>query len=182
MNNNPYINPYVNTYTQQPMNNMQQINNYDDYLKYLEKEKDRVEKTKEQYMSRYQQPTVINQTFQSSPNSVAGLKHVNSIEDAEKELTVVETAFVKDDYMQLFIKNAKGEIRTFDMFEVIPKDEKDEIIEQLRSENEKLKGMIKNESANATNDEECDTTIDKPTKTKATSNVSVSRTSKTKSK
>ena len=35
MNNNPYINPYVNTYTQQPMNNMQQINNYDDYLKYL---------------------------------------------------------------------------------------------------------------------------------------------------
>jgi hypothetical protein len=68
------------------------------------------------------------------------------------------------------------------MFEVIPKDEKDEIIEQLRSENNKLKGMIKNESTNATNDEECDTTIDKPTKTKTTSNVSVSRTSKTKSK
>ena len=182
MNNNPYINPYVNTYTQQPMNNMQQINNYDDYLKYLEKEKERVEKSKEQYMSRYQQPTVINQTFQSSPNGVAGLKHINSIEDVEKELTVVETAFVTNNYTQLFIKNAKGEIRTFDMFEVIPKDEKDEIIEQLRSENNKLKGMIKNESTNATNDEECDTTIDKPTKTKATSNVSVSRTSKAKSK
>jgi hypothetical protein len=164
------------------MNNMQQINNYDDYLKYLEKEKERVEKSKEQYMSRYQQPTVINQTFQSSPNGVAGLKHINSIEDVEKELTVVETAFVKNNYTQLFIKNAKGEIRTFDMFEVIPKDEKDEIIEQLRSENNKLKGMIKNESTNATNDEECDTTIDKPTKTKTTSNVSVSRTSKAKSK
>lgn len=182
MNNNPYINPYVNTYAQQPMNNMQQINNYDDYLKYLEKEKDRIEKSKEQYINRYQQPTVINQTFQSSPNGVAGLKHVNSIEDAEKELTVVETAFVTDDYMQLFIKNAKGEIRTFDMFEVIPKDEKDEIIEQLRNENKKLKGMINSEPTNATNDEECDTTIDKSTKTKATSNVSVSRTSKTKSK
>lgn len=182
MNNNPYINPYVNTYTQQPMNNMQQINNYDDYLKYLEKEKERVEKSKEQYMSRYQQPTVINQTFQSSPNSVAGLKHVNSIEDAEKELTVVETAFVTNDYTQLFIKNAKGEIRTFDMFEVIPKDEKDKIIEQLRSENNKLKGMIKNESTNATNDEQGDTIIDKSTKTKTTSNVSVSRTSKSRAK
>ena len=133
-------------------------------------------------MSRYQQPTVINQTFQSSPNGVAGLKHINSIEDVEKELTVVETAFVTNDYTQLFIKNAKGEIRTFDMFEVIPKDEKDEIIEQLRSENNKLKGMIKNESTNATNDEECDTTIDKPTKTKTTSNVSVSRTSKSRAK
>lgn len=31
MNNNPYINPYVNTYTQQPMNNMQQINNHHNY-------------------------------------------------------------------------------------------------------------------------------------------------------
>ena len=182
MYNNPYIPNYSNGYNQQ-INNIPQTNNYDEYIKYLDKEKERVEKSKEQYINRYQQqPTVINQTFQSSPNGIVGLKHVNSIEDAEKELTVVETAFVKDDYMQLFIKNAKGEIRTFDMFEVIPKDEKDEIIEQLRSENEKLKGMIKNESANATNDEECDTTIDKPTKTKTTSNVSVSRTSKTKSK
>lgn len=182
MNNNPYINPYVNTYTQQPMNNMQQINNYDDYLKYLEKEKDRVEKSKEQYMNRYQQPTVINQTFQSSPNGVAGLKHINSREDVEKELAVVETAFVTNDYSQLFIKNAKGEIRNFDMFEVLPKDERDKIIEKLKIENEKLKGMINNESANATNDEKYDTTIDKSTKTKTTSNVSVSRTSKTKSK
>lgn len=182
MNNNPYINPYVNTYTQQPMNNMQQINNYDDYLKYLEKEKERVEKSKEQYMSRYQQPTVINQTFQSSPNGVAGLKHINSIEDVEKELTVVETAFVTNDYTQLFIKNAKGEIRTFDMFEVIPKDEKDEIIEQLRLENEELKGMISNESTNTTNDEQGNATIDKSTKTKTTSNVSVSRTSKSRAK
>lgn len=182
MYNNPYIPNYNNGYNQQ-INNIPQTNNYDEYIKYLDKEKERVEKSKEQYINRYQQqPTVINQTFQSSPNSVAGLKHVNSIEDAEKELTVVETAFVTNDYTQLFIKNAKGEIRTFDMFEVIPKDEKDEIIEQLRSENNKLKGMIKNESTNATNDEECDTTIDKPTKTKTTSNVSVSRTSKAKSK
>lgn len=182
MNNNPYINPYVNTYTQQPMNNMQQINNYDDYLKYLEKEKERVEKSKEQYMSRYQQPTVINQTFQSSPNGVAGLKHINSIEDVEKELTVVETAFVTNDYTQLFIKNAKGEIRTFVMEEIVPKDEKDKIIEQLRLENEELKGMISNESTNTTNDEQGNTTIDKSTKTKTTSNVSVSRTSKSRAK
>lgn len=181
MYNSPYIPNYSNGYNQQ-INNIPQTNNYDEYIKYLDKEKERVEKSKEQYINRYQQPTVINQTFQSSPNGVAGLKHINSIEDVEKELTVVETAFVTNDYTQLFIKNAKGEIRTFDMFEVIPKDEKDEIIEQLRSENNKLKGMIKNESTNATNDEQGNTTIDKPTKTKTTSNVSVSRTSKAKSK
>ena len=36
MNNNPYMNPYINAYNQQPINNMQQINNYDEYLKYLQ--------------------------------------------------------------------------------------------------------------------------------------------------
>lgn len=184
MNNNPYINPYVNTYTQQPMNNMQQINNYDDYLKYLEKEKERVEKSKEQYMNRMQnqQPT-LNQTIQLAPtNQNVGIKYVNSIEDVRNELTLVETPFITTDFSQMFIKNAKGEIRTFLIEEQIPKDEKDTLIEKLKNENEKLKGMIKNESTNATNDEECDTTIDKPTKTKTTSNVSVSRTSKSRAK
>ena len=182
MYNNPYIPNYNNGYNQQ-INNIPQTNNYDEYIKYLDKEKERVEKSKEQYINRYQQqPTSINQTFQLAPNNANGIKHINSIEDVEKELTVVETAFVTNDYTQLFIKNAKGEIRTFDMFEVIPKDEKDEIIEQLRSENNKLKGMIKNESTNATNDEQGNATIDKSTKTKTTSNVSVSRTSKAKSK
>lgn len=182
MFNSPYIPNYSNGYNQQ-VNNIPQTNNYDEYIKYLDKEKERVEKSKEQYINRYQQqPTSINQTFQLAPNNTNGIKHINSIEDVEKELTLVETAFVTNDYTQLFIKNAKGEIRTFDMFEVIPKDEKDEIIEQLRNENKKLKGMIDSEPTNATNDEECDTTIDKSTKTKTTSNVSVSRTSKTKSK
>lgn len=182
MYNNSYMPNYSTGYNPQ-ITNIPQTNNYDEYLKYLDKEKERVEKSKEQYINRYQQqPTVINQTFQSSPNGITGLKHINSREDVEKELAVVETAFVTNDYSQLFIKNAKGEIRNFDMFEVLPKDERDEIIEKLKIENEKLKGMINNESTNATNDEECDTTIDKPTKTKTTSNVSVSRTSKTKSK
>ena len=68
------------------------------------------------------------------------------------------------------------------MEEIVPKDEKDKIIEQLRLENEELKGMISNESTNSTNDEQGNATIDKSTKTKTTSNVSVSTTSKSRSK
>lgn len=185
MNNNPYMNPYVNTYNQQPMNNMQQINSYDEYLKYLEKEKERIEKTKEQYINRFQQqqPT-LNQTIQvtPTPSQSIGLKHVKGIENVNSELVMVETPFVLDDYSVLFIKNAKGEVRTFTMEEIVPKDEKDKIIEQLRLENEELKGMISNESTNTTNDEQGNTTIDKSTKTKTTSNVSVSRTSKSRAK
>ena len=185
MNNNPYMNPYINTYNQQPMNNMQQVNNYDEYLKYLEKEKERIEKSKEQYINRFQQqqPT-LNQTIQvtPTPSQSIALKHVKGVEDVNSELVMFETPFVLDDYSTLFIKNTKGEVRTFVMEEIIPKDEKDKIIEQLRLENEELKGMISNESTNATNDEQSNTAIDKSVKTKTASNVSVSRTSKAKSK
>ena len=185
MNNNPYMNPYINTYNQQPMNNMQQINNYDDYLRYLEKEKERIEKSKEQYINRFQQqqPT-LNQTIQvtPTPSQSIALKHVKGVEDVNSELVMFETPFVLDDYSTLFIKNAKGEVRTFAMEEIVPKDEKDKIIEQLRLENEELKGMISNESTNATDDEQSNATIDKSTKTKATSNVSVSATSKSRTK
>lgn len=185
MNNNPYINPYINTYNQQPINNMQQVNNYDEYLKYLEKEKERIEKSKEQYINRFQQqqPT-LNQTIQvtPTPSQSIALKHVKGIENVNSELVMFETPFVLDDYSTLFIKNAKGEVRTFAMEEIVPKDEKDKIIEQLRLENEELKGMISNESTNETNDEQGNATINKPTKTKATSNVSVLRTSKSRTK
>lgn len=185
MNNNPYMNPYINTYNQQPINNMQQINNYDEYLKYLEKEKERIEKSKEQYINRFQQqqPT-LNQTIQvtPTPSQSIGLKHVKNINDVNSELVMFETPFVLDDYSTLFIKNTNGEVRTFAMEEIVPKDEKDKIIEQLRLENEELKGMISNESTNATNDEQSNATIDKPTKAKAASNVSVSTTGKSRAK
>lgn len=184
MNNNPYMNPYINTYNQQPMNNMQQVNNYDEYLKYLEKEKERIEKSKEQYINRFQQQPTLNQTIQvtPTPSQSIALKHVRGVEDVNSELVMFETPFVLDDYSTLFIKNTKGEIRTFEMKEIVPKDEKDKIIEQLRLENEELKGMISNESTNATNDEQSNTAIDKPTKAKTTSNVSVSATSKSRAK
>ena len=184
MNNNPYMNPYINTYTQQPTNNMQLVNNYDDYLKYLDKEKERVEKTKEQYISRFQQQPTLNQTIQvtPTPSQSIALKHVKGVEDVNSELVMFETPFVLDDYSTLFIKNTNGEVRTFVMEEIIPKDEKDKIIEQLRLENEELKGMISNESTNATDGQQSNTTIDKSVKTKTASNVSVSRTSKAKSK
>lgn len=184
MNNNPYMNPYINTYNQQPMSNMQQVNNYDEYLKYLEKEKERIEKSKEQYINRFQQQPTLNQTIQvtPTPSQSIGLKHVKNINDVNSELVMFETPFVLDDYSTLFIKNTKGEVRTFAMEEIIPKDEKDKIIEQLRLENEELKGMISDESTNETNDEQGNATIGKSTKAKTTSNVSVLRTSKSRAK
>ena len=90
----------------------------------------------------------INQTFQLAPQN-SFLKVVDKIEDVEKELAVTDTPFVNKDYSILWIKNNKGEIRTFNMQEVKPKDEKDVLIEKLQSQiyqlNNKLEEMNTND-------------------------------------
>lgn len=90
----------------------------------------------------------INQTFQLAPQN-SFLKVVDKIEDVEKELAVTDTPFVNKDYSILWIKNIKGEIRTFNMQEVKPKDEKDVLIEKLQSQiyqlNNKLEEMNTND-------------------------------------
>jgi len=174
-----------------PYNNFsgfnQQISNPDpNYLAMLDNEKGKIEKMRENYLSRFQnqQPT-LNQTIQVSPTPNIGIKYVNSIEDVSKELVFTDTPFITSDFSNMFIKNAKGEIRIFEVKEIIPKDEKEtlkEQIEKLTKENELLKGMITNESTNANDDEPVNTKSSKSIETKTTSNVSVSRTSKSKSK
>lgn len=175
-----YGNPYNNNYG--AFN--QQINTPDqNYLNMLENEKGKIEKMKENYLNRFptQQPT-LNQTIQVTPTPNIGIKFVKSIDDVEKELVFTDTPFINSDFSRMFIKNSKGEIRTFEMQEIIPKDEKDILIEKLTKENEKLKGMITNESTDENDNEQFDTKFDEPVTTKTTTDVPVSRTSKSKSK
>lgn len=157
---------------------MNQPNIDQNYINMIEKEKERLDKMKEQYVNRFQQPQqpTLNQTIQVAPTPQnIGLKYVNSINDVQKELAMVDTPFITNDYSTLFIKNAKGEIRTFTLQEVIPKDERDEIIKQLQKENEELKGMIENAKSSNADDV-------KPIEDDKPANVSNVRTSKAKSK
>ena len=132
----------------------------------------------------------INQTFQLAPNS-NGIKFVNDIEDVQKEFAISETPFINKDYSTLWIKNAKGEIRIFELNEVIPKDDKDILIEKLQLQIDNLSNQIKEMNNNEqyyaqSNDEnrneyESEQLIES-TKSSKSSNVSSNRTSKSKSK
>ena len=132
----------------------------------------------------------INQTFQLAPNS-NGIKFVNDIEDVQKEFAINETPFINKDYSTLWIKNAKGEIRIFELNEVIPKDDKDILIEKLQSQINNLSTQIKEMNYNEqyyakSNDESRDEyeseQFVEPTKSSESPNVSSNRTSKSKSK
>lgn len=127
----------------------------------------------------------INQTFQLAPNS-NGIKFVNDIEEVQKEFVINETPFINKDYSTLWLKNAKGEIRIFELNEVIPKDDKDILIEKLQSQINNLSNQIKEMNYVKSNDENGDEyeseSIIEPIKSTKSSNVSNNRTSKSKSK
>jgi hypothetical protein len=181
MFNNPYMSNYMQNYNQQNLNDR-----IDSEIAKLQQMK-----TNMNQQQTNQQPPAINQTIQLAPTNNNGLKIVSGIEDVQKELTIVETAFVNVDYSILWIKNAKGEIRTFNLEEIKPKDEKDAIIEDLQFQIYNLSNKIKelssneqwNDESNVENRNEHESEqLDESIENKTTTNVSNVRTSKSKSK
>lgn len=100
-------------------------------------------------------PPSINQTFQLAPST--SMKMVNSIDEVQKELVFTDTAFFSKDMKVLWTKNAKGEIRTYELNEIIQKDEKDLMIDKLLLEIEEMKKneqSINKHNANAVENKE----------------------------
>ena len=106
-----------------------------------------LQQMKEQFKNN-QQPA-INQTFQLAPNNQS-MKYANTIDDVAKEIIYSDTPFFSKDMSVLWIKNVKGDIKTYELSEIVPMDDKDIQIQYLQSQIEELKGMIKND-ANVTN-------------------------------
>lgn len=113
------------------MNTQNSIDRIDGQIKELENMRSQLQ--------RVSQPS-INQTFQLAPNMQGGIKYVNSIDDVSKELVFNDTVFLNKEFNKLWLKNAKGEIKSYELKEVIIKDEKDLIIEALQNQIKEMKG------------------------------------------
>ena len=118
-----------------------------------------------------QQPP-ITQNFQITPNGQS-MRYSDSLESVEREYVTGDTPFFSKDLSVLWLKNASGEVKTYELKEIIKKDEKDLQIEYLMAQIEEMKGMIANARPS-------DADVDEPTESKKSTNVSVSRTSKKK--
>ena len=157
--------PYTNIYN--PQTSVDRINSQ---IAELEKMRDNIPQV--------QTPTNLTQNFQISPSSNSAIRYANSIDEVQKDFVVGDTPFFSRDMSVLWIKNIKGEIKAYELNEIVQKDEKDLKIELLESQLEELKGMINNES-NVTNDttteNESDTTgNDETTRTTVEKNKSTS--------
>lgn len=125
-------------------------------------------------MSTQTQPA-INQTFQLAPTRHENMRYAVSIEEVNKEAVMTDTPFFSKDLSVMWLKNSKGEIKSYELNEIIAKDEKDLMIESLQMQINEMKGMIENAKSS-------DEYVDGTTKNEEPSNVSTVSKSTTKSK
>lgn len=147
-------------------------NNGQYYMQNLQDMRDRIDNQMKQYqqsqmqMQQPQMPTNLTQNFQLAPqtnnNNEIQAKYVTNIDDVKNTFVMTTGLFVNKEMNTLWFKNVNGDIRTFNLQEIIEQDEKDIEIQRLRNEIENMKGMIANESNIANVDGQI--TNEKPTK------------------
>lgn len=153
MFNNPYMNPY---------NSQANIDRLNEQINNLERMKAQMQQP---------QPTNLTQNFQLAPSNRDVIRYANSIDEVQRDMVIGETPYFSKDMSIVWIKNIKGEIKTYELTEIVAKDEKDIQIEMLKAQINEMKGMIQNAKSSNSDDDESNSS-------KKSTNVSNARTSK----
>ena len=160
-----YNNPYVSSYNTQPS------------LDRINAQINELEKMKEQMQRPVQpQPTNLTQNFQLAPTNRDVIRYAGSMDEVQRDMVIGDTPYFSKDMSVVWIKNTKGEIKTYELKEIVQKDEKDLMIENLQYQISELRKEMKENAKSSSND------VDEPTESKKSTDVSIPRTSKTKSK
>ena len=122
-----------------------------------------LERMKSQLQQPIQQPTNLTQNFQLAPSNRDVIKYANSMDEVQKDMVVGDTPYFSKDMSVVWIKNTKGEIKTYELTEIIEKDEKDIKIEILQAKIDELERKIINEPSNEY--------VNEPIKSKKSSNI-----------
>ena len=110
-----------------------------------------LEKIKMQMQQPMAQPTNLTQNFQLAPQNRDVIKYASSMEDVQKEMVIGDTPYFSKDMSVVWIKNTKGEIKTYELNEIVPKDAKDIQIELLQNQIEELRKEMKKYDEHITN-------------------------------
>ena len=135
-----------------------------------------LEKLKNQIPQQQQAPTSLTQNFQITPSNSSVMKYANSIEEVNKEFVIGDTPYFSKDMSVVWIKNAKGEVKSYELREIIKKDEKDLQIELLTAQIEDLKRGMKKYAESIRDD------VDESVESNESTSISDDKQSKRKSK
>ena len=131
MINNPYM-----------YNTQQSVDRINTQINELEKIREQLQKPV--------QP--ITQNFQLAPTNREAIRYASSIEDVKRDMVTGDTPYFSKDMSVVWIKNIKGEIKSYELNEIIEKDEKDMQIELLQAQIDELKKGLVNNEQSITND------------------------------
>ena len=107
-----------------------------------------------------QQP--ITQNFQIAPQQNANdleAKYAQNIDEVKNTFVMKTAIFMSKDFSNLWLKDTNGNIRTFNIEEVIELDQKDKEILSLKEEIKELKEVISNANTNESINENVDKQI-----------------------
>ena len=148
-----------------------------------------LEKMKQQMQQPIQPPTNLTQNFQLAPTNKETIKYANNIEEVQRDMVIGDTPYFSKDLSVVWIKNTKGDIKTYELNEIIPQDEKDMQIALLQSQIEELRKEMRNNEQSITNVNAEQITTDTSTddestreQPKASKSTSISRVSNSKKK
>ena len=130
-------------------NNQYYMQNMQDLQNMREKIDRQMQQIQQQNQMQQQPVPNVTQNFQLAPNpsnNELESKYVNNIDEVKGIFVMKTGVFLNKELNTLWIKNTNGDIRTFELSEIIQTDPKDEEINNLRQELQRMKEMIANES------------------------------------
>ena len=161
-------NMYGNPYMPQTFNSQEAVDRINAQMNELEKMKQQMQQPQQ-----VQQP--ITQNFQLTPTNNNVIRYASSIDEVNRDMVIGDTPYFSKDMSVVWIKNTKGEIKTYELTEIIPKDNKDIKIEYLEAQIEELKKGLRENESNAIID---DTITEPIKKSKPTSVSTISKSTK----
>lgn len=111
-----------------------------------------LEKMRTQLQQPIQQPTSLTQNFQIAPTNRETIRYANSMDEVKRDMVVGDIPYFSKDMSIVWIKNTKGEIKTYELTEIVEKDEKDMKIELLQARISELERKVINEPSNEYDD------------------------------
>lgn len=128
------------------MQNMQDLQNMREKI---DRQMQQMQQLNQNQMQQQPTPTNLTQNFQLAPNPTNNeleSKYANNIDEVRNTFVMKTGVFLNKELNTLWIKNTNGDIRTFELNELVEIEPKDREITMLKQEIQKMKEMISNES------------------------------------
>ena len=128
------------------MQNMQDLQNMREKI---DRQMQQMQQLNQNQMQQQPQIPQVNQTFQLAPNPTNNeleSKYANNIDEVRNTFVMKTGVFVNKDFTSMWVKTTDGNIKTYELNEVIQQDPKDIEINNLKKELQRMKEMISNES------------------------------------